>query len=143
MNVTTELLRALPANLRPNPAAVTHSVETLLSNGWSVQDIAAIAKAQTEPSHVVVRLKDLAGVGGKYQPDRLVGQVGRCQQGCEYGWFDKSDGTTTPCPTCRPDTHHRWRKSHHARQAGADPHHANHVLRDNPQKTPTTYWVEA
>lgn len=140
-NPTTEVLRRLPADLRCNPKAIEEHVLTLMDNGWSAQDVADAVSKETEPSHVVVRVRDLATVGGGTKPGRIRGSLGPCREGCDHGWINTTDHAVKPCPTCRPDTYHRLNKANRLRAAGADSHTVGEAMRDNPQAQPTTYPV--
>ena len=37
---------------------------------------------------------------------------------CHKGWRDIDNGPTSPCQTCRPDTHRRWVDTLDARSKG-------------------------
>ena len=59
--ITNEVMRQLPAALRPNPHNLEDHVMQLVTDGWTATDIvdAVIADKPREPGHVVAQVRRL------------------------------------------------------------------------------------
>lgn len=70
--VTTEVMRALPAALRPNPHVIDEEVMALCAKGWTPTQIAGhcVKQGDKEPSHVVstIRLLKDYPLPGDHKP---------------------------------------------------------------------------
>ena len=58
-DMTNELMRQLPAALRPNPWNIDEEIMNLTSKGWTVRDMfaATMASNPREPGHVVAQIR--------------------------------------------------------------------------------------
>lgn len=91
--VTTDFMRALPANLRPNPYTIDETVMEAVANGWDIHDLARLCwvnERQPNPAFVVTNLRNLAGNPPDRVPRRKVWEYGhlKCKDplhpvGCE------------------------------------------------------------
>ena len=142
--ITNEVMRHLPAALRPNPHNLDEHVMQLATDGWTATDIvdAVIADRPREPGHVVAQIRRLTNQPAPHQPTSNHNNLGPCTTGCSYGWFDPPEGNRTiPCPSCRPDTTRRLALREQARGRGAPTAHLGPTMTDNTQPTPHTWPV--
>jgi len=117
---TNEVMRQLPTHLRPKPLNIDDPLEQLADKGWSPRDIvqATLADNPKQPGHVVSFLRTLIHQPAPASPTHTY-DLGPCQQDCDHGWINDTTTTTTPCPTCRPNTHRRLTQRETARARGA------------------------
>lgn len=90
--LTTEVMRRLPAALRPNPWNLEEAVMTLVSRGWVPADIfsAIMADKPREPGHVIAAARRLSD-----QPAPATGE------GWKYGHELCTNPTHDNCQICR------------------------------------------
>ena len=143
---TNELMKALPAALRPNPHAIDENVMEAIANGWTIPELAAAAYTKDRnptPAFVVTNIRNLA----KYAPTqtKATNTTGPCQLGCDHGWHDSTEqpGKVVPCRTCRPDTYRRVVEREAARANGASLNTMAQIMIDtaSPTPVPHTYWT--
>ena len=143
---TNDLMKALPAALRPNPHAIDEHVMEAVTNGWTIHDLATAAYANDRnptPAFVVTNIRSLA----KYPPSQTKhnNETGPCLNNCDHGWHNSvtQPGKVVPCPSCRPDTHRRATAREDARQRGASLTSMAQIVIDTASHTPVphTYWV--
>ena len=140
MNDGDKVKLALPEHLRPT-ANINQPITEALANGWTIQQIIDRLQTKEQPSHVVMALRDLATQqkpGGHNDKPKLIGTLGPCQNGCNYGWHNTNTGAA-PCKSCRPDTYRRWRNVTAAKKNGATLDHTAALWHAKGTPTATTY----
>lgn len=118
---TTEVMKLLPAALRPNPYNIEETIMNAVSAGWTTGDLVAAVMADKprEAGHTVAALRRVANT-----PPPTLGHStmsGPCQLGCDHGWFESASqpGAAVPCATCRPDTLRRVQERAQLKAQGA------------------------
>jgi hypothetical protein len=138
---TNEVMKALPAGIRPNPWNIDEHVMTAVENGWTPLELVATALSNKvdNPGLFVHHLRRISLEPAPNKPTDTRA-TGPCQLGCAYGWFDKEDGSSTsPCPSCRPDTHRRLTLREEARTRGASLHTQYELMSTDTRDMAKTY----
>lgn len=134
---TTEVMKLLPAALRPNPYNLAETAMKAAAKGWSARDLVAaiMADKPREAGHVIAAARRIADTPAPHQPGMT--ETGPCQQACDRGWHN-----TMPCPTCRPDTYRRVQLRDQAKARGADHTQLAKIMSEAaPGPVPHTYPV--
>ena len=99
---TNQVMRALPAALRPNPYSIDEAVMEAMENGWDTDDLAKAAyinDRNPNPAFVVTNIRNLA----KHPPTQVTQRTG-----WNYGHLPCHDHPN--CEICRciagTTTHH-------------------------------------
>ena len=144
-SITNEVMKQLPSALRPNPYNIDDEILRLVDTGWQPHQIVeyVVRDGGRQPSHVVTTIRSMVHLPAptdETSNDHM--DLGPCQLGCTYGWFDRPDNTaTTPCPSCRPDTARRLALREAARARGVPVHQLGRYMTEGAQPTPHTWPV--
>lgn len=94
---TNDLMRALPAALRPNPYSIDEHVMEAIENGWSTDELAKAAyqnDRKPNPAFVVTNIRNLC----KHPP-----QVQTQRTGWNYGHITCTDHPDCEICRCTPN----------------------------------------
>lgn len=86
--VTNDVMKALPAALRPNPYSIDEEVMKAVANGWDTDSLAKAAyinERNPNPAFVVTNIRRLSEYSPKQQTKRNAWDYGHIECGEHYG----------------------------------------------------------
>lgn len=143
--VVVELMRRIPAPIRPNPHNIEEAILTASQAGWTMEDLASAVLADNckQAGHVVAAIRRLSEEVPPNTSAQHTTTLGPCQLECDQGWLPSrtQPGAVTPCLTCRPDTYKRVQARDSAKKRGAPLPEQAKLIQTGAQHRAATYPV--